>query len=99
PEQQFSKLGQTPSVIADPRVMNQLGLVAGQSVRLGSWQATVVATINSKPGTPTAEFSLAPSVYIHERYLPETGLLQTGSRVDYEQLFSLPANLSSQQVK
>ncbi len=79
--------------------MRQLGLRIGQAVRVGEWRAKLAAALVNQPGTPGAEFSLAPAVYMHERYLSATGLLQTGSRVDYQQLFALPPAMNADQVK
>jgi putative ABC transport system permease protein len=99
PPGQLEHLGDAPSVLVDPAVMRELGLVPGSSVRLGELAATVLGEFVKQPGSPAAEFSLAPYLYVHQRHLAATGLLKTGSRVTYERLFALPDGLSPDALK
>jgi putative ABC transport system permease protein len=99
PARQFEQLGQQPSVLVDPGVARALGLAPGDRVRLGELELTVLGEFVKAAGTAAAEFSMAPYVFVHERYLAGTGLLQTGSRVQYEQAFALPQRLSAETWK
>ncbi len=99
PAQQLARLGEQPSVLVDPSVARALGIGPGDRVRLGQLDARVLGEFVKVPGTPAAEFSMAPYVFVHERYLEATGLLATGSRVQYETLFALPAGLSAESWK
>jgi putative ABC transport system permease protein len=99
PAGQLERLGAEPSVLVDPGVARALGLAAGDRVRLGELTALVLGEFVKAPGSPAAEFSMAPYIFLHERYLAATGLLATGSRVQHEQLFALPAGMSAEAWK
>jgi putative ABC transport system permease protein len=99
PPGQLEHLGEAPGVLLDPTLMRELGLAPGSSVRLGELSATVLGALVKQPGSPAAEFSLAPYLYVHERFLPATGLLKSGSRVSYERLFALPRGASPDALK
>jgi putative ABC transport system permease protein len=91
PPDQWAQLGREPSVLVDPSVARRLGLEPGDHVRLGQLEAVVLGQFVRSAGSPAAEFSMAPYLFLHERFLAATGLLATGSRVQYERLFALPA--------
>lgn len=91
PPAQWARLAEQPAVLVDPSVARALSLEPGQRVKLGQLEAVVLGEFIKQPGSPAAEFSMAPYVFLHERYLAATGLLATGSRVQYERLFALPA--------
>lgn len=91
PPAQWAHLGDQPAVLVDPSVARALSLAPGDRVKLGQLEAVVLGEFIKQPGSPAAEFSMAPYVFLHERFLAATGLLATGSRVQYERLFALPA--------
>ncbi len=99
PADQWPRLAETPSLLVDPGVMRSLGLEPGDRVRLGQLEAEVLGAFIKTPGSPAAEFSMAPYVFLHERHLAATGLLATGSRVQYEQVYALPPGLSAEEWK
>jgi putative ABC transport system permease protein len=90
PPSQWARLGAAPGVLVDPSVARRLQLAPGDKVRLGQLEAVVLGQFVKRPGSPAAEFSMAPYVFLHERFIAATGLLATGSRIQYEQLFALP---------
>lgn len=96
PEGRFERLGEEPQVILDRQIAQRLRLKVGDSVKLGELTLTVAGQFIAKPGSPAAGFSLAPSLYLHERYLSETQLLETGSRVRYERHFALPPEVDAE---
>jgi putative ABC transport system permease protein len=99
PPDQFARLGEQPSVLVDPAVARSLGLHAGDRVRLGQLEAVVLGELVKAPGSPAAEFSMAPYIFLHERFVSATGLLVTGSRIQYEQLFALPQGITAEAWK
>jgi len=99
PSGRFGDLGARPSILLDPSVARTLGAHAGDRLRLGQLEVEVLGEFVKTPGSAAAEFSMAPYAFVHERYLDATGLLQTGSRVQYEQLFALPAGASAEAWK
>lgn len=99
PPMPFARLAEQPSLVVDPGVAAALGLQPGDVVKLGQLEATVLGEFSKQPGSPAAEFSMAPYVFLHERFLHETKLLSTGSRVTYERLFALPDGVSAEAWK
>jgi putative ABC transport system permease protein len=92
-------LAARPSILLDPAVARTLGLGPGDRVRLGALELEVLGEFVKTPGSVAAEFSMAPYAFIHERFLAATGLLETGSRVQYEALFALPPSVSAEAWK
>jgi putative ABC transport system permease protein len=90
PADRRARLGAEPALIVEPLVLRELGLQVGDRVRLGDAELRVIGEQLREPGSPAAGFSLAPAVFMHERYLEQTGLLRTGSRVSYVRAFKTP---------
>lgn len=99
PPAQFARLGEQPSVLVDAAVARALALRAGDRVKLGELEATVLGQFDKTPGSPAAEFSMAPYIYLDARFVAATGLLERGSRVRYERLFALPEGRSAESWK
>jgi len=90
PPDQWARLAERAYVLLDPSVARGLGLEPGDRVKLGQLEAVVLGEFVKAPGSAAAEFSMAPYVFVHERWLGATGLLATGSRIQYERVFALP---------
>ncbi|MEQ9366036.1 MAG: FtsX-like permease family protein [Leptospirales bacterium] len=99
PEQWSSLAGERPVLIADESILEALSLKTGDRVTLGGQAFEIRAVFLKKPGRPTSGFSFAPAVYIHQKHLAGTGLIQYGSRVRYHALFELPANIDPREFK
>ncbi|MCR9142840.1 MAG: FtsX-like permease family protein [bacterium] len=100
PPNQWSALaGEDPVLIVDESLLSTLNLKNGDRVTLGSQAFEIRAIFLKKPGRPTSGFSFAPAVYIHQKYLAATGLIQYGSRVRYHALFELPAGMDPMAFK
>jgi putative ABC transport system permease protein len=91
--------GKRPVIIADPDVIDYMNLKPGAKIMLGGKEFRLLASFIKKPGSPVSGFGFAPAVYIHARYLGETGLIQTGSRIRYSRYFLLPANFAIEEWK
>ncbi|HEU5055717.1 MAG TPA: FtsX-like permease family protein [Kofleriaceae bacterium] len=94
-----ARLAARPSVIVDPAIRRALGVAIGDRVRVGDLEVVVAAELVRKPGTPAASFGLAPQAYLGARFLPDTGLLRTGSRIQYERMFRLPDGFDAEAWK
>ena len=99
PADLFGALGERPSILVDPGVARTLGVAPGDRLRLGALELEVLGEFVKTPGSVAAEFSMAPYAFVHERFLAATGLLETGSRVQYEALFALPPGMSAETWK
>lgn len=89
---------QKPEVWVYPEVLAQLGLSLGDTLRIGQ-QAFVISDVVEKDvGTSGIGFRFAPRVYIGNRWLEPTGLIQPGSRVNYYHLFRFAPETDSEAV-
>jgi len=99
PANRFADLGARPSILLDPAVARTLGVEPGARIRLGELELEVLGEFVKAPGSVAAEFSMAPYAFVHERFLGATGLLATGSRVQYEALYALPDRIDAEDWK
>ena len=78
------------SVVADPLVLARLHLHAGDPVRIGTGSFVLRAALTSEPDHANGLAILGPRVLIAASALPSTGLVQTGSLLNYEWRLLLP---------
>ena len=71
-------------VVADPLVLQRLNLHAGDTVRIGTAQFVLRAALAAEPDHANGLAILGPRVLIAAASLPATGLVQTGSLLNYE---------------
>lgn len=76
--------------LVDATVMLQLGLKPGDSIKIGNSMLPVAGALKSVPGSNAIFSSIAPPVVIPYRFIAETGLIQTGSRINYDFYFKAP---------
>ncbi len=69
--------------IIDKTLAIQYDIQPGDSVRVGDIGFEVIGQMNTSTGQAGFASAVAPSVYIPKKYLPQTNLIQMGSRVDY----------------
>jgi putative ABC transport system permease protein len=84
PAGRWGELRRGRVLLADPALLVALGARVGDSVRIGEAAFRVAGTLRKVPGETGISTSFAPRVYIPAAALPATGLLGTGSRVEYE---------------
>ncbi|MGM0932385.1 MAG: ABC transporter permease [Bacteroidota bacterium] len=82
--EQYQKQG---SALVDATLMLQLGIEAGDTIKIGEVRLPVAGALHSVPGSTAFFSSVAPPVVIPYRFIEESGLVQTGSRIDYEFYF------------
>ncbi|MUP47472.1 FtsX-like permease family protein [Gramella sp. BOM4] len=73
--------------LVDATVMLQLGLEVGDPVKIGDISIPIVGALKSVPGSSSVFSSVAPPVLIPYSLIEQTGLIQTGSRIDYKYYF------------
>ncbi|MBO0931430.1 FtsX-like permease family protein [Fibrella sp. HMF5036] len=73
-----------PVALVDDALLTQFGANVGDSVRVGELVFRVAGRVLKTPGGTAATAAVSPTVFIHGPYLPLTGLLQKGSRVNYK---------------
>lgn len=76
--------GDLRSALVDPAVLAQLGIAVGDSLVVGAARFEVVGTAADRAGEVGVQSAIGPRIYIPGAFLEETGLVQTGSLVEYQ---------------
>ncbi len=82
----------------DPPLLEQLGVAVGDELRIGAAAFRVQGVIARDGGRASSGFSIAPRIYIGLSRLPATGLVATGSRVEYRRLYRLAPGAPATEV-
>ncbi len=75
------------AALVDATVMLQLNLKVGDSVKIGAITLPIAGALKSAPGSNSLFSTVAPPVIIPFEFIEASGLVQTGSRIDYEFYF------------
>lgn len=73
--------------LVDKTLILQFNAKVGDSIRVGKVTFKIAGILNKAPGQSGISASVAPVVYIPMKYLPQTGLVQKGSRINYKYYF------------
>ncbi|MEO0527357.1 MAG: FtsX-like permease family protein [Bacteroidota bacterium] len=84
---------QEGGALVDATVMLQYRLKVGDFVKIGNVTLPITGTLVSAPGNTGIGSSVAPQVFLPYRFIEETGLLQVGSRLEYQYFFKAPATM------
>ena len=84
--------------LVDHALMLQFGIQPGDSIQVGDLMFVVEGDLLSSPGRAGISSSIAPVVFIPGQYLDSTGLIQRGSRVDYQYFYKLPATTNPEML-
>lgn len=95
-ENQYQKQG---FALVDATLLLQLGLQAGDSIKIGEITLPIAGALKAAPGSNAIFSSIAPPVIIPYRMIAETGLVQTGSRINYDFYFAAPPNIDLEQLE
>ncbi|WP_026915763.1 ABC transporter permease [Christiangramia portivictoriae] len=79
--------------LVDATVMLQLGLEIGDSVKIGNARLKIGGALNNVPGSSSIFSSIAPPLLVPFSAIDESGLVQTGSRIDYKYYFTASEDL------
>lgn len=82
-------------VVAEPAVVDRLGLAVGERVRLGEAQLTFAARITEEPDRVATPTVFGPRAIIPLDQLGATGLAQPGSLISHEYRIRLPEGASA----
>ncbi len=75
------------TALVDHTLMLQFGMQPGDSVQIGRVMFKIEGDLLSSPGRAGIASSIAPVVFIPAKWLDSTGLVQRGSRVQYQYFF------------
>lgn len=70
--------------LVDDALLVQLGAQPGDSVKLGNLSFLIAGRVIKTPGQAAIAATVAPTVFVPNGFLTNTGLLQRGSRVNYK---------------
>jgi putative ABC transport system permease protein len=94
PEQK-SALRDAAGAWVDPPLLTQLDVDLGDELRIGSATFRIQGAVARDGSRGSSGFSIAPRVYIALAQLERTGLVATGSRVQYRRTYRLPPGADS----
>lgn len=80
------------TALVDHALLLQFGIQPGDSIQIGNVTFRIEGDLLSSPGRAGIASSIAPVVFIPAQYLDSTGLIQQGSRVDYQYYYKMPEN-------
>ncbi|MDB5134740.1 MAG: transporter permease [Mucilaginibacter sp.] len=69
--------------LVDQTLMLQFDAKVNDSIKVGKITFLIAGILNKAPGQSGIQAGIAPIVYIPLQYLPQTGLMQKGSRISY----------------
>ncbi|MDO9038865.1 MAG: ABC transporter permease [Lutibacter sp.] len=87
------------AALVDATLMLQLGLKAGDSIKIGTITLPIAGSLIAAPGSNAIFSSIAPPVIIPYGLIAETGLVQTGSRINYDFYFIAPPKMDLAQLE
>ena len=90
PQEAGQNYQQEKSALVDATLMLQFGIKVGDSIKIGDVTLPVGGALKSVPGSTAIFSSIAPPVIIPHEFIEQTGLVQTGSRIDYQYYFVAP---------
>ncbi|OYX28329.1 MAG: hypothetical protein B7Z06_01930 [Flavobacteriales bacterium 32-35-8] len=75
------------AALVDATLMLQFGLKVGDTIKIGNATLPIGGALKSVAGSNSLSSSIAPPVVIPYNYIKASGLVQIGSRLDYEFYF------------
>jgi putative ABC transport system permease protein len=93
-----SSLAGGSTAILEDSLMVQFGLKAGDKIKLGSEEFTLLGSLKEVPGESAAVATLAPRVFIPLGSVTGTGLLKEGSLARYRVYFKFPGSVDVEKL-
>jgi putative ABC transport system permease protein len=87
PEEAAKKYQELGGALVDATVMIQFDVKAGDSIKIGEVTFPIIGALKSAPGSGGFNSTIAPAVYLPYEDIERTGLIQTGSRLEYQYYF------------
>ena len=85
--QQFANPGAAPGALVDDVLLTQFGAKVGDSVQVGRITLPIIGRVLKTPGQSGFTSAVAPTVFIPVALVSGTGLVQRGSRVQYQRSY------------
>lgn len=81
------------TALVDATLMLQFGLKIGDTIKIGETVLPIGGALKSVPGSNALASSIAPPIVIPYSYIEASGLIQTGSRLNFEFYFVSQQNI------
>jgi putative ABC transport system permease protein len=91
PADQWARLLPDGGALVEPALLSSLGARVGDTLALGQARFRILGTVLNIPGDVGVTAAFGPRVFIPADSLESTGLLQFGSRAEYQAFLQLPA--------
>ncbi|MBX2891133.1 MAG: FtsX-like permease family protein [Saprospiraceae bacterium] len=89
PENSWQTFREGRRALVEHALMLQFDIRPGDSIQVGNVTFVVEGELLSSPGRAGIASSIAPVVFIPAAWLDSTGLIQRGSRVDYQYFYKM----------
>jgi len=93
PENSWKSFREGKKALVEHALMLQYGIKPGDSIQVGNVTFVIEGDLLSSPGRAGIASAIAPVVFIPQAWLDSTGLVQKGSRVDYQYYYQIPAGI------
>ena len=90
PNGKWRSLADSDGVLVDPVLLSALNARIGDTLALGNGRFPIAGAVLNVPGDVGVFSAFGARVFLPAHALPRTGLLQFGSRADYEAFVELP---------
>jgi len=90
PESAADNFQEKGGALVDATLMLQYNIKPGDSIKIGNVTFPISGSLDAAPGTGGFSSGIAPTVYVPFRFIEKTGLIQTGSRLEYQYYFLAP---------
>lgn len=90
PDGAASTYQEKEGALVDATVMLQYDLKPGDSVKLGNITFPIIGSLVTAPGSTGIGTSVAPPILVPYKFMEPSGLLQKGSRLNYNYYFVAP---------
>lgn len=84
--------------LVEKTLMAQFDAQVGDSIKVGAVMFQIVGELQKVPGQTGITATVAPAVYIPMAYLEETGLVQYGSRVEYNRYLQFASGTNVEEL-
>ncbi len=95
PENAWKTFRTGKTALVDHALLLQYGIKPGDSIQIGNVTFLIEGDLLSSPGRAGIASSIAPVVFIPAQWLDSTGLVQRGSRVDYQYFYKMPVSIDA----
>ncbi|NOT08873.1 MAG: FtsX-like permease family protein [Gemmatimonadales bacterium] len=98
PAYRWRALDTEDGVLVDPALLVALNARVGDTLALGNGRFPILGRILNVPGDVGVASAFGPRVFLPARAIPQTGLLQFGSRAEYTAFLQLAPGVAAQPI-